>query len=102
MKRVELTPDEEAVLHSVLQATDKLIKDSDEDLVDRPAHYTQGAIECIDAMVAAKGAEAVATYCELAIFKYCWRLGLKDHPHTELGKIIWYAKKAKELRDGTL
>lgn len=102
MNIVELTPDEEAVLHSVLQATDELIKDSDEDLVDRPAHYTQGAIECIDAMVAARGPEAVATYCELAAFKYIWRCGLKDHPHTELGKAQWYLAKAQELRDGTL
>lgn len=70
------------------------------DMVNHPPHYTQGAIECIDAMVAVRGAEAVATYCELAAFKYLWRCGLKDDPIRELGKAQWYITKAMELRNG--
>lgn len=69
-------------------------------MVNNPPHYTQGGIECIDAMVAARGPEAVAIYCELAAFKYLWRMGLKDDPRQEVGKVAWYSNKAKELRNG--
>jgi len=93
-----LSDAEREMLKGVLEATDKVIEDSMDDMVNRPEHYTQGAIECIDAMVAARGPEAVAIYCELAAFKYIWRCGLKDTPRMELGKAEWYIRKAKELR----
>lgn len=70
------------------------------DVVNKPSHYTQGNIECIDAMVAARGPEAVAIYCELNATKYLWRAGLKDSYTTELKKARWYIDKAIELRSG--
>lgn len=43
------------------------------DNVNHPAHYTQGDIECIDAMLSAFGGDAVQEYCICNAFKYLWR-----------------------------
>ena len=65
--------------------------------VTHPSHYTQGNIECIDAMVSAFGKEATANFCHLNAFKYLWRTehknGLQD-----IDKAIWYLNKYKELK----
>lgn len=66
------------------------------DNVQHPAHYTQGNIECIDAMVAAFGKEAVANFCKLNAFKYNWRSDLKNHTE-DIEKAIWYLNKYLEL-----
>ena len=65
-------------------------------VVNHPSHYTQGGIECIDAMVAAYGKEAVEVFCLLNAFKYLWR---NEHKNGEedLEKAIWYLKKRLEL-----
>ena len=60
------------------------------DMVNHPSHYTQGGIECIDALEAAtinlKGIEAV---CTANAIKYLWRWkekgGIED-----LEKSKWY------------
>jgi hypothetical protein len=71
------------------------------DVVNHPTHYTQGGIECIEAMEAAFGAHELAVYCKIAAFKYIWRCehknGLED-----IKKAVWYLNKYIELmeRDG--
>ena len=60
-----------------------------DDPVYKPFHYTQGDIECIDAMVAAFGEYHTAIYCKLNAFKYLWRADLKN-PDQDLEKAIWY------------
>lgn len=60
------------------------------DMVNHPSHYTQGGVECIDALEAAtinlKGIEAV---CTANAIKYLWRWkekgGIED-----LEKSKWY------------
>ena len=49
---------------------------SDEDAVNRPAHYNQSGIECIDAIRAALGPEGFRNYCTGNALKYVWR-----HPY---------------------
>lgn len=65
-------------------------------LVNHPAHYNQ-SIECIDAMIAAKGWWKVAAFCELNDFKYNWRQGKKDDLIQEMSKQEWYISKCKDL-----
>ena len=60
-----------------------------DDPVYKPFHYTQGDIECIDAMIAAFGEYQTAVYCKLNAFKYLWRADLKS-PDQDLEKAIWY------------
>lgn len=66
------------------------------DVVNHPSHYTQGNIECIDAMKSAFGADELAVYCKIAAFKYIWRCehknGLED-----IKKALWYLEKYIEL-----
>lgn len=60
------------------------------DILNHPSHYTQGGIECIDALAAAtinlKGIEAVDTANAI---KYLWRWDEKNGVE-DLKKAIWY------------
>eukprot|EP01047_Picozoa_sp_COSAG01_P097790 COSAG01_NODE_28064_length_670_cov_0.863398_1_plen_70_part_00 len=63
-----------------------------------PAHYTQGPVHCIDAMLSAYTSEEVATFCRINAFKYLWRC--TTHPGgtlENLYKAMWYILKAIEL-----
>lgn len=63
------------------------------DFVYRPRHYTQGEVECIDAMVSAFGAEAVRQWAHLNAFKYLWRAEHKGRGQ-DREKAIWYLRYA--------
>ena len=43
------------------------------DAVQHPPHYTQGGIECIDAIKASMTADGFCDYCKGNIIKYIWR-----------------------------
>ena len=43
------------------------------DTVNHPSHYTQGGIECIDAIRASMTADGFCDYCKGNIIKYIWR-----------------------------
>lgn len=64
----------------------------DVDVVNHPPHYTQGGIECIDAIKAALGEEQYEGYLRGACIKYLWRYeeknGLED-----VKKAKWYLNK---------
>lgn len=66
------------------------------DMVNHPSHYTQGGIECIDALKAATerltGIEAV---CTANAIKYLWRWKDKNGAE-DLSKAIWYINRLKE------
>jgi hypothetical protein len=64
--------------------------------VNHPTHYNQGGIECIDAMIAAFGKEAVENFCLVNAFKYVWRNRDKNG-FEDIDKAIWYLNKVKEL-----
>ena len=64
------------------------------DNINSPEHYKLPDIECIDAMRAVFGDEAVETYCRLNAFKYIWRSPRKptqDDFENEK-KAIWYLR----------
>ncbi len=66
------------------------------DPVNRPSHYTQGGIECIDAIAAALGNDGFIAFLRGQIIKYTWRLGLKDIATQDAAKAVWYANKLTE------
>ena len=43
------------------------------DAVQHPSHYTQGGVECIDAIRASMTADGFCDYCKGNIIKYIWR-----------------------------
>jgi hypothetical protein len=67
--------------------------------VTHPSHYTQGGIQCIEAMEAAFGKEAVEDFCICNAFKYIWRSKLKNGIQ-DIEKAEWYLNKYKELVNG--
>lgn len=66
------------------------------DNVNSPTHYASGSIECIDAMIAAYGIEAVKDFCKCNAFKYQWRFEKKNGIE-DLKKAQWYQNKYIEL-----
>ena len=66
------------------------------DNVDHPSHYTQGGIECIDAIRAALTPEEFRGMCKGNALKYIWRErhkgGIED-----LKKARWYLGKIIEI-----
>jgi hypothetical protein len=69
----------------------------DKENVNHPQHYNQSNIECIDAMLAAFGKEAVIDFCKINAFKYLWRAEHKEKHLEDLQKASWYLNKAIKL-----
>lgn len=59
------------------------------DEVYSPTHYTQGEIECIDAIRAQLSDEEWRGFLRGQVAKYTWRLGKKGERDVE--KILFYA-----------
>ncbi len=70
----------------------KFVKDN----VNHPSHYTQGAIECIDAIKeATKGLFGIEAVCTANIIKYVWRWKFKNGLE-DLDKASWYLDRLKQ------
>lgn len=58
--------------------------------VDHPIHYTQGGIECIDAIKAATvGKNGIEAVCTANAIKYLWRYEAKNGLE-DVKKAAWY------------
>ena len=63
------------------------------DMVNHPKHYTQGGVECIDAIEAATAElEGIEAVCTGNAIKYLWRRKQKNGAE-DLRKAIWYIKR---------
>lgn len=60
------------------------------DSVERPAHYTQGDIECIDAIKAQLSPAEYRGFLRGQVAKYNWRVGRKDSAYQDARKAHWY------------
>jgi len=70
-----------------------------EDVVNKPKHYNQGDIECIDAIEAMLSHEEFVGYLRGNSLKYRWRFPYKNNIE-DLRKAEWYEKKLlKVLED---
>lgn len=73
-----------------------------EDVVNKPKHYNQGTIECIDAIEAMLTHEEFVGYLRGNSLKYRWRFRYKNGVE-DLRKAEWYEKrllKVLEDKDG--
>lgn len=69
------------------------------DTVNHPAYYTQGGIECIEAIKAATvGLEGIEAVCTGNAIKYIWRWKQKNGTE-DLRKAIWYINKLIEEKE---
>ena len=63
------------------------------DSVNHPSHYTEGCIECIDAIKASMSSEAFIGYLKGNAMKYLWRYEKKDKSIEDLSKARWYVNR---------
>ena len=70
------------------------------DMVNHPQHYTQGGIECIDALKAATvGKRGIEAVCVANVIKYLWRYEEKNGIE-DVCKAKWYIEHLlKELEE---
>lgn len=64
------------------------------DPVNKPAHYTQGKVECIEAL------EAIGIalpFCIGNAIKYLWRCQAKGNTLQDLQKAQWYINRAVNI-----
>lgn len=66
------------------------------DMVNNPAHYNAGGIECIDAIMAATN-DLAEGYIQGNIIKYVWRYRYKNRVE-DLKKARWYLDKLIEIQ----
>ena len=63
------------------------------DMVNHPKHYTQGGIECIDALKAATvGKCGIEAVCVANVIKYLWRYEEKNGIE-DVRKAKWYIER---------
>lgn len=63
------------------------------DMVNHPAHYTAGSVECIDAIKAAvTDLQGFDAYCTGNAIKYLWRWKRKGGTQ-DLSKAAWYIQR---------
>lgn len=61
-----------------------------EDMINKPPHYNQSGIECIDAIAAAtSGRKGIEAVCVANVIKYLWRYELKNGVE-DVKKARWY------------
>lgn len=74
------------------------MSDEKVDMINHPPHYTQGGIECIDALEAASTQEEFRGFLRLNAMKYLWRArhkgGIEDYK-----KGIWYLNKLTQFEE---
>lgn len=80
-------------------AYDHVYKNSP-DMVNHPKHYTQGGIECIDALKAATvGKRGIEAVCVANIIKYCWRYEEKNGIEDVRKAKFYIERLLKELEE---
>ena len=84
-------------------AYDHVYKNMDEnapDMVNHPQHYTQGGIECIDALKAATvGKRGIEAVCVANVIKYLWRYEKKNGIEDVRKAKFYIERLLKELEE---
>lgn len=75
--------------------------ETSDDPVNHPTHYTQGNVECIEAIRSALTPEQYRGYLKGQIFKYVWREGSKGGLES-LKKGQWYLDQLIKFDEGLL
>lgn len=71
------------------------------DSVDNPSHYTQGSIECLDAIRESMTSESYNGFLKGQVQKYMWRYEKKSNPLEDLRKAEFYLKRLIKEYDNT-
>ena len=83
---------EEQLEHALKKEAEKKIKEQKKDMINHPPHYTQGEIECIEAIKYINNklhTEGYEGYCLGNFIKYIWRCNFKNG-WEDIDKAIFY------------
>ena len=94
---------EEQLEHALKKEAERTIEESKEDMVNHPPHYTQGEIECIEAIKYINDklhTEGYEGYCLGNFIKYIWRCNFKNG-WEDIDKAIFYLNEllAEQVKD---
>ena len=70
-------------------------KKAEGDMVNSPAHYAFGAIECIDAIEAQMTREEFVGFLRGQVAKYVWRAPRKGSELQDYDKAAWYLDRLR-------
>lgn len=80
-------------LEDYFRGLNKVTMADDKDMVNSPSHYTQGSIECIDAIAqVVKDLDGMEAMCTGNAIKYLWRWKHKNGVE-DLRKAQWYLQR---------
>ena len=97
MKLNDVTPEEwNKTYEYTKKRMDLYNRNEVKDNVNKPPHYNNGDIECIDAIKAMLTKEEYIGYLRGNTLKYRWRMWYKDKTVEDLNKAAWYDKKLLE------
>jgi hypothetical protein len=83
----------EITLEEYFKRLQKMTMADDKDMVNSPSHYTQGEIECIDAIAqVVKDLDGMEAMCTGNAIKYLWRWKHKNGVE-DLKKAQWYLQR---------
>ena len=76
--------------------------ENNNDMVNHPAHYTAGNVECIDALesMAMGYTDPVLAGLAWQVVKYVWRCPLKGNPLEDAQKAEYYLHRMIEKMEG--
>lgn len=74
-------------------------ENKESDSVNHPSHYTDGDIECIDAIRASMSPDEFKGYLKGNVIKYLWRYRLKGREKEDIQKASWYLNKLNDVLD---
>jgi len=85
--------DEDITLEEYFKRLQETPMADDKDMVNSPSHYTQGSIECIDAIEqVVSGLDGMEAMCTGNAIKYLWRWKHKNGVE-DLKKAVWYLQR---------
>ena len=73
-----------------------LMEDNNYNNIDKPFHYNQAGIECIDYIKQVLGKEGFIAYCRGNVMKYNHRAFYKGNPTEDMAKAEQYLQWANE------
>ena len=74
----------------------KYLEPKQGDMVNHPSHYTQGGIECLEAIKASMTVQEVRGSLKGNIMKYLWRYENKGNPLQDLQKAKFYLERLEK------
>ena len=91
----------EIIFGKMSETKEEKVEKKAEDMVNHPSHYTNGGVECIDAITSALSSyeDSVDSWLVGQVIKYLWRAPLKGKYKEDTKKAQFYLNRLVEKID---